>query len=71
MFFSIVYPSHLLVFLCMCECIWVFLPEINFTYLLTYLLELIRALLDPFQASHTIIGTSDSFRLPRTHSELP
>ena len=38
MFFSIVYPSHLLVFLCMCECIWVFLPEINFTYLLTYLL---------------------------------
>ena len=34
-------------------------------------LELIRSLLDPFQVSHTIIETSDSFRLPRTHSELP
>ena len=34
-------------------------------------LEPIRSLLDPFQGSHTIIGTSDSFRLPRTHSELP
>ena len=34
-------------------------------------LELIRSLLDPFQVSHTIIGTSDSFSLPRTHSELP
>ena len=34
-------------------------------------LEPIRSLLDPFQASHTIIGTSDSFRLPLTHSELP
>ena len=30
--FSIVYPSHLLVLLCMYECIWVFLPEINCTY---------------------------------------
>ena len=34
-------------------------------------LEPIRSLLDPFQGSHTIIGTSDSFRLPLTHSELP
>ena len=33
-------------------------------------LELIRSLLDPFQVSHTIIETSDSFRLPRTPSEL-
>ena len=33
-------------------------------------LELIRSLLDPFQVSHPIIVTSDSFRLPRTHSEL-
>ena len=31
----------------------------------------IRSLLDPFQVSHTIIGTSDSLGLPRTHSELP
>ena len=31
-FFSIIYPSHLLVFICMYESIWVFLPEINFTY---------------------------------------
>ena len=30
-------------------------------------LEPIRSLLDPFQGSHTIIGTSDSFRLPLTH----
>ena len=34
-------------------------------------LEPIRSLLDPFQGSHTLIGTSDSFRLPLTHSELP
>ena len=34
-------------------------------------LEPIRSLLDPFRVSHTIIGTSDSSRLPRTHSELP
>ena len=34
-------------------------------------LELIRSLLDPFRVSHTIIGTSDSSRLPRAHSELP
>ena len=32
-------------------------------------LEPIRSLLDPFQGSHTIIGTSDSLRLPLTHSE--
>ena len=44
--------------------------ECSIKYTVLYL-ELIRALLDPFQASHTIIGTSDSFRLPRTHSELP
>ena len=44
--------------------------ECSTKYTVLYL-ELIRALLDPFQASHTIIGTSDSFRLPRTHSELP
>ena len=31
----------------------------------------IRSLLGPFQVSHTIIGTSDSLGLPRTHSELP
>ena len=35
------------------------------------LLEPIRSLLDPFRVPHTIIGTSDSSRLPRTHSELP
>ena len=34
-------------------------------------LEPIRSLLDPFQGSHTIIGTSDSFRLPLTHSDYP
>ena len=34
-------------------------------------LEPNRSLLDPFRVSHTIIGTSDSSRLPRTHSELP
>ena len=45
-------------------------PNSSQKYTVLYL-ELIRALLDPFQASHTIIGTSDSFRLPRTHSELP
>ena len=33
-------------------------------------LEPIRSLLDPFRVSHTIIGTSDSSRLPRTHSEI-
>ena len=30
----------------------------------------IRSLLDPFQVSHTIIGTPDSLGLTRTHSEL-
>ena len=33
-FFSIIYPSHLLVLSCMYECIWIFLPEINLTFLL-------------------------------------
>ena len=45
-------------------------PECSIKYTVLYL-ELIRSLLDPFQVSHTIIETSDSFRLPRTHSELP
>ena len=47
-----------------------YLPICPQKYTVLYL-ELIRSLLDPFQVSHTIIGTSDSFRLPRTHSELP
>ena len=45
-------------------------PNSSQKYTVLYL-ELIRSLLDPFQGSHTIIGTSDSFRLPLTHSELP
>ena len=45
-------------------------PNSSQKYTVLYL-ELIRSLLDPFQVSHTIIGTSDSFRLPLTHSELP
>ena len=45
-------------------------PNLPQKYTVLYL-ELIRSLLDPFQVSHTIIGTSDSFSLPRTHSELP
>ena len=47
-----------------------YLPICPQKYTVLYL-ELIRSLLDPFQVSHTIIGTSDSFNLPRTHSELP
>ena len=47
-----------------------YLPIYPQKYTVLYL-ELIRSLLDPFQVSHTIIGTSDSFYLPRTHSELP
>ena len=47
-----------------------YLPICPQKYTVLYL-ELIRSLLDPFQVSHTIIGTSDSFRLPRTHSGLP
>ena len=47
-----------------------YLPIRPQKYTVLYL-ELIRSLLDPFQVSHTIIGTSDSFNLPRTHSELP
>ena len=45
-------------------------PNSSQKYTVLYL-ELIRSLLDPFQVSHTIIETSDSFRLPLTHSELP
>ena len=45
-------------------------PNSSQKYTVLYL-KLIRSLLDPFQVSHTIIGTSDSFRLPLTHSELP
>ena len=47
-----------------------YLPICPQKYTVLYL-ELIRSQLDPFQVSHTIIGTSDSFNLPRTHSELP
>ena len=47
-----------------------YLPICPQKYTVLYL-ELIRSLLDPFQVSHTIIGTSDSFSLPRTHSGLP
>ena len=47
-----------------------YLPKCSQKYTVLYL-ELIRSLLDPFQVSHTIIGMSDSFRLPRTHSGLP
>ena len=47
-----------------------YLPICPQKYTVLYL-ELIRSLLDLFQVSHTIIGTSDSFSLPRTHSELP
>ena len=44
-------------------------PNSSQKYTVLYL-ELIRALLDPFQASHTIIGTSDSFRLTRNYPNL-
>ena len=33
-------------------------------------LEPIRSLLDPFRVPHTIVGTSDSSRLPRNHPNL-
>ena len=46
-----------------------YLPNYTQKYTVMYL-EPIRSLLDPFQVSHTIIGTSDSLGLPRTHSEL-
>ena len=45
------------------------LPNYTQKYTVVYL-EPIRSLLDPFQVSHTIIGTSDSLGLTRTHSEL-
>ena len=44
-------------------------PECSKKYTVLYL-ELIRALLNPFQMSHTIIETSDSFRLPRNYPDL-
>ena len=47
-----------------------YLPKYTQKYTVVYLWP-IRSLLDPFQVSHTIIGTSDSLGLPRTHSELP
>ena len=47
-----------------------YLPKYTQRYTVVYLRP-IRSLLDPFQVSHTIIGTSDSLGLPRTHSELP
>ena len=46
-----------------------YLPNYTQKYTVVYL-EPIRSLLDPFQVSHTIIGTSDSLGLTRAHSEL-
>ena len=45
-----------------------YLPNYTQKYTVVHL-EPIRSLLYPFQVSHTIIGTSDSLGLPRTHSD--
>ena len=46
-----------------------YLPTYTQKYTVVHL-EPIRSLLDPFQVSHTIIGTSDSLGLPRNYPDL-
>ena len=46
-----------------------YLPNYTQKYTVMYL-EPIRSLLDPFQVSHTIIGTSDSLGLTRNYPDL-